>query len=482
MTAHEPLVLAIDVGTSAVRAAALDPRGGVVATRRIERSDSSSGAVFDAALLWRQLGEATRGLPEPVRRELVGAAIAGHVGTVLADSAFEPVGPGRGWADASGIDLLAARAGSELPELLREIGRPALTGGAAAAALGLREVDADAFARVRHVLAPKDLLVARLTGIAATDATTAAYSSLSDVRERSWSARALGVAGLDESVMPPQLASTAIVGGVTARAAAETGLPVGLPVAAGGPDGTVGATFAIGEGRDLIADVAGTTDVIVRLVETADHAPGAAMVNPYTLGGWSAGGATGMTGGAMSRWAALLGHTTVAHAVAELERGVEAIPPGADGLFAYPALSGSRFPRWNPAETGLLLGQRDAHEPVHVLLAVAEGMAFVVREGIDLLYPDREASVVLAGGVARSRRLSQLRADVLDREVIVSREPDVSLMGAGLLAMLATGIHASAADAAAAREEEAERLSPDPERAAAYRELFAGWQEATRER
>src|SRR5690606_7593355 len=122
-------------------------------------------------------------LPAEARSALVGAAIAGHVGTVFVDAGLRAVGPGRGWADAAGVELLAARYGASLERALRETGRPALTGGAAAAALELRERDPAAFDRVRHVLSPKDFLVARLTGVVATDATTAAYFGLSSVRD-----------------------------------------------------------------------------------------------------------------------------------------------------------------------------------------------------------------------------------------------------------------------------------------------------------
>jgi sugar (pentulose or hexulose) kinase len=473
------LVLAIDVGSTAVRAAVVGPGGEVRASTRQARPDSLSGVTFDAALLWNQVVDAVAGLPAGLRGAVAGLAIAGHIGTVFTDSGFDPVGPGLGWADSSGVDLLAERLGPDLDPTLTTIGRATVTGGPAAATLGFRASDPQGFARVRRILTPKDYLVGRLTGESTTDHTGAAYSGLSDVRAREWSGRILDLLGIDEALLPRQVASTAIVGAVSSGVSGRLGLPAGLPVIAGGPDGSMGAAYVLAGSGDAIADVAGTTDVLVRPVPGPESSPPKAMLNPYIFGGWSAGGATGMTGGALNRWAMLLGEADAASALARFGDEVEGLSPGADGLVARPTLSGSRFPRWVPGEVGLISGQVDSHGPAHFVRAVIEGASYVVREGVDLLAPGHEAEVVLAGGAARSPLLAQLRADVLGRQVRVCAEPDVSLMGAAMIAMLGCGIHSSPAAAAEAMEQDWTLREPDPASAARYEELFGRWREIT---
>jgi xylulokinase len=203
------------------------------------------------------------------------------------------------------------------------------------------------------------------------------------------------------------------------------------------------------------------------------------MLNPYPFGGWAAGGATGMTGGALNRWATLLGASDAGSALARYGAAVAALGPGSDGLQIRPTLSGSRFPRWDPSEVGLVVGQLDSHGPAHFVRAAAEGASYVVREGIDLLAAGDRVDVVLAGGAARSPQLAQLRADVLGREVRVSSEPDVSLMGAALIAMLGIGIHSSASAAAEAIDEQWTVIAPDPEAAGLYNELYERWSATT---
>lgn len=465
------LALAVDVGSSAVRVAAVDPEGAVVASARLERPDSQSGLAFDADLLWEQFAASCRLIEPAIRSRIASVAIAGHIGTVFLDRELRPLGPGRGWADAAGVPLLREALGARAPELLRASGRPAVTGGAAAAFLWLRSARPAESAAVRWIVSPKDFLVARLTGAVSTDHTSAAYTGLSSVAARDWGAGLLDATGIEAGLLPPQVPSTAVVGALGV-VSGELGLPAGTPVVSGGPDGTVGAAFVIGERPGLIADVAGTTDVLVGLLDDPEEAPGEAMVNPYPLGGFSAGGATGMTGGALARWAELLGFGGSPAAVAALEARPELVP-GAGGLRMLTTLSGGRFPRWRPEEAGELRGQRAGHGREDLVQAAVEGAAFVVREGVDLLDPSGRSAIALAGGAARSRLLAGLRADVLGREVVLCGEPDVSLMGAALLAFRGAGATVAGAFDPSSRPLEVVR--PDAGRTAAYTQVFAEW-------
>ncbi len=469
------LALAVDVGSSAVRAAAVDSDGLIMASARVERPDSLSGVLFDPGLLWEQLLATCRALAPQARARVGSLAIAGHVGTVFLDSNLRPVGSGRGWADTEGVQLVRERLGARENALLRSSGRPVATGGAAAAALWLRATYPDEFARVAHIASPKDVLVAMLTGTLVTDHTSAAYTGLSRVVARNWDPEILAAVDLDISLLPRQVASTDVVDVVADVPAAALGIPVGIPVICGGPDGTVGAAFVIGEASDLIADVAGTTDVVVGLIDNPARSPHAATLNPYPLGGFSIGGATGMTGGALGRWAALLGYADARAAVAALE-GWKDFTPGSAGLRMLPTFSGGRFPRWRPHDSGALWGQRSEHRREHIIQAAAEGAAFTVREGIDLIdeRSEHRSVIALAGGVARSRFLAQLRADVLNREIVLCEESEVSLMGAALLAFRGVGVMPDGHFDVSGLK--LERVYPDAKRAAAYEQIYYQWQ------
>jgi sugar (pentulose or hexulose) kinase len=476
-------VLAVDVGSSAIRAAVIDESGRMLASRRAGRQDGESGLTFDAEALWKQVVTLVRAVTGTHATGIRGIGVTGHIGTVFVDRSLTPLCPGRGWADSAGVTELRHLLGSDrTAELLRASGRTTVTGGALATLVHLRATDPETFSHVAHALHPKDFLVARLTGVAATDHTSAAYSGASLVRLRDWAADVLEFLGMNPDVLPRQCRSTDQVGSTTGAISRLLGLPRDVPVVSGGPDGTVGATLVLGSRSDLIADVAGTTDVLVRVVDDPDAQPPGATLNPYTTDKrWTVGGATGMTGGATSWWSQLLGFGTPAAAIERLWPDMARIGPGADGLVVNPSLSGSRFPRWRPAERGSVYGLRADHGPAHLMRAVLEAVAYTVREGVDTLAgEDTGLSIVLAGGTAKSAELAQLRADVLGREVAACSEPDVSLKGAALLALVGTG-PTPLDDQAQVLRGPLQRFAPDPRHASVYKDLYQRWRIDTRQ-
>lgn len=473
------VVCAVDVGTSAVRAALVTPDGKRVRSFRQERPVGEGGAVFSAERLWEDVMAALRPLvDDPGGLRPRGLAVAGHVGTVLVDESHAPIGVSGGWADRRGVDLMAGRS-RNLDTVLEQARRPGATGGAVPLLCWLRTTHPDLYQRVRWVLSPKDFLILRLTGTVATDHTSAAYTLASDVVRRSWSPDLLAPTGLSLDHLPRQHDATDQVGGVTEMAARQTGLPPGLPVAAGGPDGTVGAAAMIGERTDIVADVAGTTDVLTKVVKSPGDAVPQAVLNPYLTGSlWSCGGPTGMTGGAVAYWCRLLGFSDPATASQRLSGQLEPLSPGCDGLSMSPLLSGSRFPDWRYRESGVLWGLTEHHTPAHLIRAAQEAACFTVREAIEVLTAGQwSPHLMLGGGGASSAALAQLRADVLGRPVLVSSEIDVSLHGAALLALVASGLHPGIAAAQAASAPPVREYTPDRQRAGRYAELFESWRE-----
>jgi xylulokinase len=456
-------VVAVDIGTSAVRAAVVCLDGEIVASHRIRRASGLGGETFDPAALHRDVLSALAGVAAGTAP--VAMAIAAHIGTVVVDAAGDPIGPAGGWADSRGMDRLTALDDALVRDLLEVSGRPALTGGALAHLLGLAPADR---ARAHAVLSPKDFELARLTGRLTTDTVDAAYTLASDVRGRTWHTAALDRLGLAPELFPRQEEPTAVVGELTAAAAAATGLPPGLPVAAGGPDGSVGIGLLLGAQEEIIADVAGTTDVVGRLLPRGSEAPIGSLLNPSVLPErFVAGGATGLTGGAVTHWRTLVGATD--------DDRLAAVPPGAAGLTILPTMTGARFPRWRQDARGAMLGQRPEHDAAHLIRAAQEAAAYTVREGLDLLDPTGRLAVAIAGGATRSAPAMRLRADILARRVLISPTPDVTLFGAASLAFVASGAAESLAEMRTRILGTAQEIEPDPARAARYAELYERW-------
>ena len=440
-----------------------------------------AGERFDAEQLWSLTCQCLRAVSRSLHHTPVAAvAVVGHVGTVFVDNAGDVVDDGRGWADMDGLDVLRNELGATQreKEFLRVAGRPVLTGGGLAALVGLRQSAPDDFARVASVLQPKDFLVLRLTGRCVTDHTSAAYSLASDVRRRAWSTDLLAALDLDPAQMPQQVPATAIVGSVSAAGGSATGIPAGTPVVAGGPDGSVGAALVNGRTCTCVADIAGTTDVVMRTVETpADsYLASGAVLNPAVLdGAWSIGGGTGSTGGTVGWWTSVLGLGSAGEAIEKLWPEMDSIGPGAGGVRVDPSMTGSRFPRWDATARGAVRGLAPGHGPAEIIRASLESAAYVVRDCVSRLVSDGEnVDIVLAGGVTKSAELAQLRADVLGRTLRVWSTPDVSLMGAVLLASMTTG-SPDPEQLSATLLGTCRRFEPDDRARACYDSLFEEW-------
>jgi len=154
-----------------------------------------------------------------------------------------------------------------------------------------------------------------------------------------------------------------------------------------------------------------------------------------------------------------------------LETAAAQLPPGAHGLLALPYWTGALTPYWDHNARGVLLGLTGGHGKSHVYRALLESMAYEQR----MLTTDAERAsgrtideLVTLGGGSRSPVWCQMIADVMQRDVLVVREPESTRVGAGMLAAAAVGLHGSIREAADAISGTARRFVPDQDRAAAY--------------
>jgi sugar (pentulose or hexulose) kinase len=221
-------------------------------------------------------------------------------------------------------------------------------------------------------------------------------------------------------------------------------VPAGLPVAVGGPDGTVGCLGAGLTEPGLAVDVAGTSDVVFVISSRPVRVPGANLVlNAYLVPGlWAVGGPTGLTGGCLDWFVgAFPPPGDPSRPVYErVEAAVAAVPPGAEGLNFSPNLTGARTPLWNPQARGQMTGIGPQHGWGHVARAIMEGVATQVAEIVAIAHaagaPVRE--VRLVGGGGRSYEWQKIRAAALGRPVAVVRGG--SLTGSAMIAGVAAGV------------------------------------------
>lgn len=441
--------LGIDVGTSGSRAVLIDGSGKVAfsATEPHAPFDSphTGWAEQDPDDWWRASSEAIRAvIAESGAKSsaIKGVSFSGQMhGAVLLDQSDRPVGPAIIWCDQRTVEecreiteLVGAR------RLIELVSNPALPNFTLPKLLWTRKHQPDDWARVRSVMLPKDYVRLKLTGVRATDMADGSGTLMLDVAHRAWSEEILKLTDIDPALLPELVESPAITGSVTKEASAATGLAAGTPVVGGAGDNAAGA---IGMGIVLPGDVSvtiGTSGVVFAVTSEPTIDPEGRIHTlchaiPKT---WHVTGVT-QSAGLSFQWfrnnfAKDLGYD-------ELTLAAESVPPGADGLLWTPYLMGERTPHMDPEARASLIGLTARHTTAHVTRAILEGVAFSLRDCIEV-FRSRGipiGRIRLGGGGARSELWRQIQADVYGHQVEIIDADEGAAFGAALLAAVGTG-------------------------------------------
>jgi sugar (pentulose or hexulose) kinase len=473
----------VDVGTSSVRVSAVALDGEILAAVRRPAAARHEGdrAELDAAELARDVKQLIRALGASTTGMPLGIGIACQLGLVLVDEALRPVRPAMLWSDrraVADVERLTRRLGGRAREVA---GRPVAVEHTAPRLAWVAHHDPAAWQATSWVLGLKDFLIASLTGVVVTDPASASYSMLFDVLRGEWSRELAGAVDVPLERLPPVRSGAAVAGRLNAPVAEELGFPVAVPVAVGGPDGTVAVVGSGNASPGTTIDVAGSTDVVLHVLDGPLLDPHAASIlNAFVVPGrWTIGGPTGLTGGAVGWLARILGHGSVEELLAEAGSAAAALDPGADGVTFHTALGGERFPRWDSAQAGAISGMRAHHGPAHLLRAADEGAAFAVREGIESL---RRLGLIVdlvqvVGGAGRTAGSRQLRADAWGVPVAAAANAEATTTGAAILAAVAVGAFGDIDRAGAAMTRPTFRVEPDPAAAEPWERAFRRWQD-----
>jgi xylulokinase len=311
----------------------------------------------------------------------------------------------------------------------------------------------------------------KLTGERATDASDAAGTLLLDVRARDWSADILDALEIPREWMPAVYEGPEVTGTLVDGLADELGLPRGLPVAAGGGDNAA-AAVGVGVVREgSLSSSIGTSGVIFAHRDAFAPDP-SGRVHAFchaVPGAWHLMSVTLSAGGSLSWW-----RDVVAGDFDALVAEASAVEPGSEGLVFLPYLTGERTPHLDPEARGGFVGLTVRHGRGHLTRAVMEGVAFSMRDGLEIMRglgtPDDDVRAV--GGGARSPLWLQLQADVYGRPVRRTVIDEGPAYGAALLAGVAAGAFADVEEASARVRLRDEVTDPDPERARRYDELY----------
>jgi xylulokinase len=477
-----PHVIGIDVSTTATKAVLIDETGTV-------RGVGTTDYGFEVPRpLWSEQSPALwwDGAVASIRSVLASTDVAGgdvaavgltgqmH-GLVLLDGAGEVLRPAILWNDQrTGAECDVIRHAVGAKRLIELTGNDALTGFTAPKLVWVRDHEPAVWAQVAHVLLPKDYVRLRLTGEYALDKADGSGTILFDLAARGWSPEVLGALAIDPDWLPRTFEGPEITGAGTAAAASATGLRAGTPVVAGGGDQ---AANAVGVGvidPGTVALSLGTSGVVFAATDRPIHEP-RGVVHAFCHAvpeRWHMMSVMLSAAGSL-RWF----RDTLAPGedFGALVEAAAEVPAGSDGLLFLPYLSGERSPYPDPLARGAFIGLTLRHDRRHMTRALLEGVAFGLRDGLDLMTAAGTpvpSQIRASGGGTTSRLWRQILADVLEAEIATVDTSEGAAYGAGLLASVAAGWFGSAGEAATATVHATTVAAPGPD-IARYRELHA---------
>jgi xylulokinase len=449
-------LVGLDVGTTGVKALRISADGEVLARAEEEYPLSTpqpGWAEQDPEDWWRAADAA---LAKVGGEGVAGIGLSGQMhGLVALDEADRVLRPAILWNDQrTGAECAEIEALLGLPRLVQLTGNRALPGFTAPKLVWLRKHEPDIYARIAHVLLPKDYVRLRLTGERATDVADASGTLLFDVARRGWSQEVVQALGIPGDWLPAALESPT-VSGETAD---------GVPVAAGAGDQAAGA---LGVGVDRpgpLSVVLGTSGVVFAALPCFAADPDG-RVHAFCHAvpdGWHAMGVMLSAAGSLG-W--LRSVVAPGEPADDVVAEADAWPPGIEGLTFLPYLAGERTPHVDPNARGAFTGLSLRHDRGALVRAVLEGVAFGLRDSLELLRSlgVEPASARVSGGGARSELWLRIVASVLELPLERTAAEEGAAFGAALLGGVGAGVFADVHEAVAATVRVRGRIEPERE-------------------
>lgn len=454
----------VDVGTSSVKAVAIDDAGSVVAgaERPYSVSMPHPGWSEQDPEDWWTATEAV--LAELDAGDAAGIGLSGQMhGLVVLGSDQRPLRPAILWNDGRSQPQ-ATRIEEELglERLVALSGNRAFAGFTAPKLVWLAENEPGLHERITTVLLPKDYVRLRLTGELATDVSDASGTLLLDVARRSWSRELAAAFAVDPSWLPDVHESPEPTGHSRA----------GVPVAAGAGDQAAGALGVDATAEDGPASlVLGTSGVVFAARDAFTPDPQGRLhafchALPET---WHVQGVILSAAGALSWLADAL---EADDEISQLLMEAAGWEPGVEGLTFAPYLAGERTPYADSDVRGAFVGLGLRHNRGALVRAVLEGVGYALRDALDLISETGNAPTIarVTGGGARSDLWLRILAAILELPLQRTSSTAGAALGAALLGGVCGGLFEDPGSAARTAVVPGDVIEPDPEWVTLYAE------------
>ncbi len=450
-------VCAVDMGTTAVKAALLDAAGRVQSEARSPAPPLAPWQgflAFDAETYLRTVFDVVRRVLSPATvppARVAALAISSQRATLVpVGRNGRAAGPALSWQDASGDQAMRAFAAGVGNDAFQTItGLPPSYLWSLAKVLRLRRAcPALAAPHVRYALLHDYTLLRFGSEGLLTDPSNASVTGLMDCRARAWSGALLAAAGLTSAQWPEIRPAATLAGVCSAEAAAACGLPSGTPLVVGGGDqqcATLGAGVLDAGEAALCLGTAAVISCPLR-EPVVRHGGGFFCTAHVVPDRWVLEGLHASFGGAIQWAMRALGCATAA----EFDALVAASPAGAGGVAFLPFLAGAASPEFDAARRACFANLSLTHTRADLARAVVEGIACDLRRILDAAarwVPLRR--LLVSGGGLPGPAAHAVFAALAGHPLHLAEVPQTTQLGTAMLAWTGVGRYPSLAAAAA---------------------------------
>jgi xylulokinase len=476
-TSEECYFLALDCGTSSLKAVVYDKR-----FRPVAQADGETRTIYprpnwaqqDPLDWWQATVRCIRqNLDHIDPHQIIGVGVTSQChGLVLVDEECQPLRDCLIWPDLRAI--------AQAEELNASgVGRGISAHYTAAKLLWVRQNSPHLFADAHKLLIPKDFLRTKLTKDFVTDPIGAGSTQMLDRSTGQWDWDLVDYIGFPREKLPEIHPTHEVVGQVTKAAALETGLIEGTPVIAGQCNGPVTPILISLAHQGVIKP---EDDYIILYLGTAPSIRYFSSRFGFEHRYWGRGqgppppfrgGYMGAGGGGLLKWykeqfgclEEQAGLETGASPYRLLDDEASKVSPGAAGLVFLPHMMGARSPENNYAR-GVLYGMSLGHRREHVYRAILEGITFrlktiydVGRDGKDI----KIDGIIMFGGGTKSRIWRQIAADVFGYPVHAVSEANAATLNIACLTSVGLEVYPSFEEAARQVDVGMEVTTPGPD-------------------
>ncbi|MHC4871218.1 MAG: xylulokinase [Planctomycetota bacterium] len=474
----ENLILALDIGTTSVKAVIFDKNGCMVA-KGLQEYDLEKPAPdiveLEVEVYWESVraavGQVLKAAPEAGKNiKAVGVTSQAETLIVL-DKEGSPLRKAIVW-----LDNRSEREAAELTEKFSIDKVYEITGQqeivptwTATKILWLRNNEPDIFAAAHKYLMVSDYIIYRLTGAYFSCGGLNPSTLYFDIRENGWWQEMLDFLDISEDKLP-QIVSA---GEETASVNCDIGISKTAVVTAAPIDQVAAAVGAGNTEPGMITETTGSALAICATLNKLTYLPEKqagiylhALQDKYILLPWVP------AGGMVLRWfrdefCAESDYETLGNAAGS-------VAAGSEGLILLPHLAGAVCPEVNENARGVFYGISLAHKREHFTRAIMESVAYILKDNIEMLESVgiKDESISSLGGAASSKLWLQIKADVLDKQIKTMKCSEATCLGTAIIAAKGARLYNTLTEAGENMVKEDQVIDPEGEGVAVYQSIY----------